>query len=127
MLSNCADVMNIRFENRNHYLYAFFSGKRENLRDTIKFWQSAIDECNKQAYKKLLIEQDLPNPLSTLDTYQLIEAILKMPMSHIKVAFVDRDVEQNEMNMFGETVAVNRGGVGRVFTGLSEAEAWLIS
>jgi hypothetical protein len=127
MLSDCADVMNIRFENRKEYLYAFFAGKRENLQDTIQFWQCAIDECNKRAFKKLLIEQDLPNPLSTLDIFQLMDAILKMPISHLKVAFVDRDVEQIEMNIFGETVAVNRGGVGRVFTSLSEAEAWLIS
>jgi hypothetical protein len=127
MISNDSEGMDIRFENRNNYLYAFFSGKRDTLRDTIKFWQCAIDECNKYAHKKLLIEQDLPNPLSTMDTYQLIEAILKMPITHIKVAFIDRDVEQIDTDLFGETVAVNRGGMGRVFTNLSDAEAWLIS
>jgi hypothetical protein len=127
MISNDSEGMDIRFENRNNYLYAFFSGKRDTLRDTIKFWQCAIDECNKYAHKKLLIEQDLPNPLSTMNTYQLIEAILKMPITHIKVAFIDRDVEQIDTDLFGETVAVNRGGMGRVFTNLSDAEAWLIS
>ena len=124
---NNNEGINICFENRTGYLYAFFAGKRNELSDTIKFWQNAIDECNKRGYEKLLIEQDLPNPLSITDIYNLIGVILKIPGNHPKTAFIDRDLSQNDMNLFGQTVAANRGLIGKIFTNVSDAEAWLIS
>lgn len=117
----------IRFENRDGYLYTFFSGKRNGLSDAKKYWQCAIDECNKRAYKQLLVEQHFSIPLSTVDTFALAEAISRMPVTHLTVAFVDRDLTQTDMNMFAETVAVNRGGFGRVFVNLTDAKAWLTS
>jgi hypothetical protein len=125
--SHSADYINIRFEDREGYLYAFFSGRRDNLADAIKFWQRAIDECRKRAYKRLLVEQDFSVPLSTADAFYLADAISKMPITQLKIAFVDRDLEQNDINMFAGTVAANRGAVGRVFTNVSDAEKYLTS
>lgn len=127
MQLNSNEDINIHFENRNGYLYAFFSGRRDNLAVAIKFWQCAIDECNKRGQKRLLVEQHFPDPLSTVDAFYLADAISKMPVAHLKIAFADRDYEQNDINMFVETVAVNRGVLGQVFTTLSDAETWLIS
>lgn len=125
--SNSEDHITIRFEDREGYLYAFFSGRRDNLADAIKFWQRAVDECHKRAYKRLLVEQDFLVPLSTADTYYLAAAISKMPVPRLKIAFVDRDLEQNDINMFAGTVATNRGVVGRIFTNVSDAEKYLTS
>jgi hypothetical protein len=50
--------------------------------------------------------------------------MIKQPL---KIAFVDRKTDQNQLNRFGETVAVNRGVHGRLFTDVSEAEIWLLS
>lgn len=125
--SNSEDHITIRFEDREGYLYAFFSGRRDNLADAIKFWQRAVDECHKRAYKRLLVEQDFLVPLSTADTYYLAAAISKMPVPRLKIAFVDRDLEQNDINMFAGTVAANRGVVGRIFTNVSDAEKHLTS
>jgi hypothetical protein len=125
--SNSEDHITIRFEDREGYLYAFFSGRRDNLADAIKFWRRAVDECHKRAYKRLLVEQYFPIPLSTADTYYLAAAISKMPVTRLKIAFVDRDLEQNDINMFAGTVAGNRGVVGRIFTNMSDAEKYLTS
>jgi len=125
--SHSEDYINIRFEDREGYLYAFFSGRRDNLADAIKFWQRAVDECRKRAYKRLLVEQDFSVPLSTADAFYLADAISKMPITQLKIAFVDRDLEQNDINMFAGTVAANRGAVGRVFTNVSDAETYLTS
>ena len=119
--------LNIRFEDRDGFLYAFFSGKRNGLPDTKRFWRSAIDECNKRGYKKLLVEQYFPIPLSTIDAFYMAEALLQMPIAGLRIAFVDQDIEQNDVNMFAETVAVNRGGVGKVFTNMADAKAYLLS
>jgi hypothetical protein len=42
----------------------------------------------------------------------------------LKIAFLDRKAEHNELNLFGETVAVNREVYGRVFSDIGEAEKW---
>jgi len=125
--SNSEDHITIRFEDREGYLYAFFSGRRDNLADAIKFWQRAVDECHKRAYKRLLIEEDFPVPLSTADIFYLAAAIAKMSVTHLKIAFADRDLAQNDINMFAGTVAANRGVVGRIFTNVSDAEKYLTS
>lgn len=125
--SHSEDYINIRFEDREGYLYAFFSGRRDNLADAIKFWRRAVDECRKRAYKRLLVEQDFSVPLSTADAFYLADAISKMPVTSFRIAFVDRDLEQNDINMFAGTVAANRGVVGRVFTNVSDAETYLTS
>lgn len=122
-----SDDLSISFEDRNGYLYAFFSGERRGLEDAKRYWLTAVEECNKRGYKRLLVEQYFPRPLSRIDTFYLAEAIARMPIQNIRIAFVDRDIDQNGINMFAETVAVNRGGVGKVFTSFVEAEAYLLS
>jgi len=117
----------ISFEDRNGYFYAFFSGKRNGLEDAKQYWLRAVEECNKRGYKRLLVEQYFPVPLSRVDTFYLAEALARMPIRNLRVAFVDRDIDQNDMNLFAETVAVNRGGVGKVFTNLMDAEAYLLA
>ena len=39
---------------------------------------------------------------------------------------VDRYLDQQEVNSFGELVAVNRGLSGKVFNNIAEAESWLL-
>ncbi len=125
-LLECGDL-GISYEDRNGYFYAFFSGKRNGLEDAKRYWRTAIEECSRRGFKRLLIEQFFPVPLSRIDTFYLAEAVARMPIRNLKIAFVDRDIEQNGMNVFGETVAVNRGGVGKVFTNFVDAEAYLLA
>src|SRR5512138_165455 len=117
----------ISFEDRNGYFYAFFSGQREGLEDAKRYWRAAVDECNTRGYKRLMVEQSFPVPLSRVDTFYLAEAIARMPIRNLRIAFVDRDADQHDNNLFAETVAVNRGGVGRVFTNMIDAEAYLLA
>ena len=84
-----------------------------------------IDEAYKRESKRLLIEENFPNQLSLTEIYTLTVEISKMLKTPLKIAFVDRMAEQNQLNMFGETVAVNRGVYGRVFSDIRAAEEWL--
>ena len=98
------------------------------VRDTsLEYWQRIIDKCYKRGFRKLLVEEDFPNQLSTMEIYTLTNAITKMFTKTLKVAFVDRQSEHNDLNLFGETVAVNRGAYGRIFTNSKDAEIWLMS
>lgn len=45
----------------------------------------------------------------------------------IRIAFVDRYIEQMDLNRFGELVAINRGIYGKIFNKFTEAENWLLA
>lgn len=117
----------IRFEDRDGYLYVFISGKEESVSLALKYWQYILEECKKLGFERLLVEENFPNQLCATDMYTITSSIPKMGHSGLKIAFVDRVSEHNKLNLFGETVAVNRGVNGRVFAEIADAEAWLKS
>ncbi|MBN1306216.1 MAG: hypothetical protein JXA13_17410 [Anaerolineales bacterium] len=115
----------IRFEDRGEYLYACVTGPKDNQEISLDYWQRVIDECRERGFRKLLIEEDLPDQATTVEIFNLIKTIAGIINFPLKIAFYDREAEHLDLNLFGETVAVNRGVDGRVFAGLEEAEAWL--
>lgn len=121
------DIPDIRYEERDCYLFALVSGEEDSLEVTISYFRDVIDECERRGLEKLLIVEEFPNQLSTMDMYEAIEAISEMVSSPLKIAFVDRHADHDDLNRFGETVGVNRGLNGRVFASTEEAEAWLRS
>lgn len=127
LLNDKIEGVEIQFEERDGYLYAFISGKEESVFLALKYWKYIIDECKKRGFEGLLVEEDFPNQLSATDMYTITSGISKMEPLGLKIAFVDRVSEHNKLNLFGETVAVNRGVNGRVFTEIEDAEAWLKS
>jgi len=61
------------------------------------------------------------------DMYQFASEIPQLGFFGIRVAFVDRQQDQHQLNQFGETVATNRGLFSRVFNNAAAAEQWLLS
>ena len=125
MESKGEGAANIRFDDREGFLYAYVSGERDSLAISIEYFHRVVEEAYKRESKRLLIEENFPNQLSLTEIYTLTVEISKMLKTPLKIAFVDRMAEQNQLNMFGETVAVNRGVYGRVFSDIREAEKWL--
>lgn len=117
----------IRFEERAGYFYAFVSGKEDSLAISLDYWQKVIEECTQRGYDRLLVEEEFPNQVSPREMYTLIVEIKKKLTTPMKIVFMDREAEHSELNLFGETVAVNRGIIGRVYTEIEEAENWLRS
>ena len=66
------------------------------------------------------------NPPTTMERFEIGEAFVKMQRSKgiIKTAFVGKEPIVDP-ERFGETVAVNRGGLIAVFTDISDAKKWL--
>ena len=90
MTENIDDSFEIRFGDRDGYLYAFVSGEEDSSSAGLIYWQQIIDECVKRNYGNLLMEEDFPNQVSTIDMYQVVEALSKMIPHGLKIAFVDR-------------------------------------
>ena len=60
-----------------------------------------------------------------LEMYQIAAEIPQIGFANILIAFVDRYLEQQDLNQFGELVATNRGLRAKVFNDVKEAEIWL--
>jgi hypothetical protein len=116
----------LQFEYREGYLYASVSGEKDSLETSLLFWQEIFDEGEAKNYKKILITENFKNEISTMDMFILGEKLLEMASRNTSVAFVDKQLQQMEMNKFTETVIYNRGGRGKAFSDMKEAEKWLL-
>jgi len=123
--SDDAKAYRIKFEQRPGYLYAFVSGDRDSLEISLAFWREIAAECKRTQAKKILIEEDIEESVSMLEMYQVAAEIPQMGFADVSIAFVDRFLEQQHLNEFGELVATNRGLRGKVFNDVKEAEKWL--
>lgn len=124
---NDAKPYQIIFEERPEYLYVYVSGERDNYEISRSYWLEVSAKCGKINCKKILIEEDLPEAVSISDMYRLAAELPQMGFFGVRVAFFDRYAEQNELNEFGELVAVNRGIMGKLFNDIQAAEEWLLS
>ena len=115
------------FEYRPEYLYAFVTGEKDSYEISKRYWQEIADECKKAGFKKVLIEEDIAENVSMSDMYQFCAEIPQLGFFGIRVAFVDRKQDQQQLNQFGETVATNRGLLSRVFNNFEAGEKWLLS
>ena len=84
------------------------------------------ERCGKINCSKILIEENTPATVSMSDVYRLNSELPQMDFLGVRVAFFDRYAEQNQLNEFGELVAVNRGITGKIFNDIQTAEEWLL-
>lgn len=117
----------LTMEERDTYLYFYVTGK-DSLEVSIAFWREIIDTCLKRNYRKALVEEDLEDSTSLGDVYEVITSNMDRDEGRfIKFGFVDRHMDQYDINLFGEMVATNRGINAKVFSTVEEAENWLLS
>lgn len=117
----------MKFEHREGYLYAYAHAKKDSFEISLNFWSEIATRCKADGFSKVLVEEDFGTDNSMIDMYQLVSQGHKIGLTGIKIAFVDRHISQINNNLFGETVARNRGILGKVFTDVQEAEKWLLS
>jgi hypothetical protein len=117
----------LSFEYRQQYLYVYIKGDEDNYEISRQYWQEIADECGRINCKKLLIEEDIPQIVSMAEMFRIASEIPGMGFFGVRIAFVDRYIEHQDLNKFGELVATNRGVFGRIFNDAAEAENWLLS
>ena len=122
-----AQLFTLRFEERPGYVYAFVEGQKDSYEISRQYWKAVADECRRVKSKKVLIEENITDELSTTDTYQLTSEMMELGFSGIRVAFVDRHFTHQDSNKFGELVATNRGLIVKVFANVEQATEWLLS
>lgn len=117
----------IKFEHRNSYLYEYGQAKKDSFDISLGFWTEIVKCCKENNLSKVLVEEDFGTDNTLIDTYEIISQGQKLGLTGMKIAFVDRHSEQMKSNLFGETVARNRGLIAKVFSNVTEAEKRLLS
>lgn len=117
----------LTFEERDNYLYAKVEGDIDNYEVSSGYWREIAEKCKDLSTKRVLIVEDLPGDSSMAEVYLVAAELPNMGFHGIKVAFVDGHLDQQEVNQFGELVAINRGLYGKIFCDVSEAENWLLA
>ena len=115
----------VSFEQRDGYLYAFVRGQKDDLEVSKSFWAQIHSKAVELKSKAVLIEEDFPNQPTTIEMFKLAQFATELFKDGTKVAHVDKQISDIDLNKFGETVGVNRGLNVRVFSKIQDAEKWL--
>lgn len=119
-------ALSAHFENRDEYLYVRIDG-RGSYEQQKEIWEQIADELKASSHFRLLVEQTSQTNLDMSDVFQLSADVAAMGLDDCKSAYVDPNESNADINEFAETVAINRGFNGKVFTNIDEAVAWLLS
>jgi hypothetical protein len=116
---------NLVFEQRQGYLYAYVEGTEDSYEISRSFWMEIAAETRRLRASKVLIDENIEQNASLTDVFRLASELPQMGFGRSVVAFVDRYLDQQEVNEFGATVANNRGFHGGIFNNVEEAERFL--
>jgi hypothetical protein len=116
----------LSFQDRPGYLYAYVEGDEDGYEVSRAYWQEVADEVRRSGVKQVLIDENITGNGTIADAFRFGSELPGMGFGRTRIAFVDRHLDQDEVNRFGELVALNRGMNARVFNDLPEAEAWLL-
>ena len=115
--------MKYNFEHKQSFLLLTIFG-HYNI-DEFKFIPKIVrDECEKENINKVIVNalNVTGTDISTMDRFFFGEEVARLLGSKIKAALV---WPQQHIDKFGETVAVNRGGILCVLNNIESAEKWL--
>ena len=106
-------------------MYLTVSGEY-TLSDFITYIKMIAEECEKEKIYRALLnvldvkESNIPN----MDRFYLGTEVAKVLGSKIKIALVAQD---ENINKYGETVALNRGALINIVGNVATAEEWLLN
>lgn len=124
---NSTASYSLKYEQRPDYLYVLVEGDHDSYEISKQYWMEVLARTRATQNTKLLIEEDIPEAVSMFEMFQLASDLIESGLNGLKIAFVDRYLDHDDLNKFGELVAINRGANARAFDVFSEAEEWLIS
>ena len=116
----------MRFEERPGYLLAHVSGPRDTLDVSLGYWRAIVAEVQRSGHTRLLVVEDFPNDISTLDMLRVVNFLVDLGLRHVRTAFVDKRNDHLARNLLGEVVVVAHGLPAKVFASVQEAERWLL-
>jgi len=115
----------IVFEEYPNYLYALVHSEEYGYDILAGFLREIAEECKKRKFKQVVIEENISATASEEDVVRIASEMPSLGFSDLRVAYIDRFLEQKEINEMGQDIAVESGVDVQIFQDQSEAEAWL--
>ena len=113
-------------EPRADYLYVHVSGETDTLEISLQFWREIRDLSRRHNALKVLVLENFQNTLDIIDIYALNNRVSQMGFFNTRIAFVDEQTDQFEVNSTAERIAAIRGLNMRIFQTVADAENWLL-
>jgi hypothetical protein len=117
----------IVFENYPTYLYALVHGEAYGYEVLIAFLREIANEVSARGFDQVLIEENISAGATKEDAYRVASEMPELGFAGIRIAYVDRFIDQEEVNEFGRDVAVHNGIDVRLFNDQEMADRWLNS
>jgi hypothetical protein len=126
MSDNSADIpFTIVFEDCPNYLYALVHGEKYGYEVLAGFLREIADECKKRKFSQVLIEENISATTSEEDVFRIASELPQLGFADIRMAYIDRFTEQEDLNEYGREIAEDRGVDVRIFNSFEEADKWL--
>lgn len=116
----------LEFEHRTGYLYVFVQCDSVDLAVYTSIWMQTAYWASQTLHKKILLELDIPRPLSIADLFWLGTRLPSLGLRGHRIAIADPYIEKRETNQFADLVSNNRGVNTRTFSTIEMAKLWLI-
>ncbi len=115
----------ICYDQHPDFLRAYVFDGTDSLEVSLAMWRMMVAACETAGATRLLVVEDLVSTIDQAGMEVLVEAMSKLAVSALRVAFVElRDnIEGAE---FGEILCMERGISVRVFSHEVEARRWLL-
>jgi hypothetical protein len=115
----------VRFEESPNYLYALVHGDKYGYDVLAGFLREIAEECKKRGLSQVLIEENISATTSEEDVFRIASDLAAFGFSDIRMAYIDRFSDQNELNEYGRKIAEESGIDVRIFNSFEEADKWL--
>ena len=92
-----------------------------------KLWTAVVAFCQERDCYRILGIANTSSPMEAVDGYDHARLFRDLGISHeYRIAWVELRAHAKDMAAFIETVLVNRGLPGRLFSSVDEAKDWLL-
>ena len=115
----------IVFQDCPTYLYALVHGEKYGYEVLAGFLSEIAAECKKRNFRNVLIEENISATTSEDDVIRTATALPQLGFANIRMAYIDRFTDQNQLNEFGQQVAVKSGVDVKIFNTFGDADNWL--
>lgn len=117
----------IVFEDYPTYLYALVHGEDYGYEVLTAFLREIAGEVRARGFDRVLIEENISAGATKDVAFRVASEMPELGFTGIRIAYVDRFLDQEEVNEYGRDVAVYNGIDVRLFSDQQMADRWLNS
>jgi len=117
----------IVYENYPTYLYALVHGEAYGYEVLTAFLKEIAGEVRARGFSQVLIEENISAGATKDVAFRVASEMPDLGFMGIRIAYVDRFLDQEEVNEYGRDVAVYNGIDVRLFSDQEVADRWLNS